>query len=383
MRLNSWPHQENSRAPKGLSRIHCRLCGSSACERLPNPHPQQAIVSNLAVIVEPLEKYACQHCGVIFRARGPVNFQSTAYDLYAHPPGGQTENIRQTAYANWISALAPHATGFFEAGCGNGSLLLALRALRPTARLRGVEPAPGAAAEALAAGLQVECDLLRARDVATEMPLAFAINVIEHTSDPYAFLRDLATHGREVLIVCPDGENPNCEILFADHLQSLSAEHLQLLFASVGLRVVAQQRAPDHIGPFFATLGVRDERIRSSTIRSARDHSAARRYLRTWAQLDTALTARLNRFDAVWCFGAGEAAALLRAYCPSTWSRVDACIVDSASSPKFFDKPVYDSADVPQGAIIIGARPAVQQALASRINAAGGTPIIWNDLISR
>ncbi|MBV8639519.1 MAG: class I SAM-dependent methyltransferase [Candidatus Eremiobacteraeota bacterium] len=365
-----------------MNSLLCRLCGSQSLSRLPDPHPNRAIVSNLAVIAEALEKYACTACGIISRVHGPVNFQSTEYDLYAHAPGGTIENARQASYARWISSLAPGARSFFEAGCGNGSLLLALRTLNPHSTVCGVEPAPGAAAQALTAGVDVECDLLRPRARGKEASLAIAVNVIEHTPDPLGFVRDLATQGEQVLVVCPDGSVPNSEMLFADHLQSLTSADIQRLFTDAGLRVVSQERAPAEIGPFLATLAKRDRNDHASVDTPPRSHDAARRYLETWSGLDAALQQRLDRFDDLLCFGAGEAAALLRAYCPKAWARIRACIADEVSDHTFFEKEVYRTADVRLGPVLLGARPQVQHALASRISAAGGTPITWDDLVS-
>jgi hypothetical protein len=276
--------------------------------------------------------------------------------------------------------MASDAREFFEAGCGNGSLLLALRQLLPEGLFRGVEPAPGAAEQAQAAGLTVECDLLRPSASVKRASIAIAVNVIEHTPDPLQFICDLGTHGQKLLVICPDGDNANSELLFADHAHSMAPAHLRSLFARAGWRVIAQERAPSDIGPFFATLGVPSKAAMPVDVAQLQSFDSKRDYLNTWAALDEELVARTQHHDVLPCFGMGEAAALLRAYCPRTWARIDVCVVDEPRSATFFEKPVR-RIDGSGGPILLGVRPQAQAGLSGRLASGGYESVRWDDLV--
>jgi hypothetical protein len=82
------------------------------------------------------------------------------------------------------------------------------------------------------------------------------------------------------------------------------------------------------------------------------------------------------------CFGAGEAAGLLRAYAPRSWSRVVGCTVDAPSSATFGGLPVAPldtvSSDV---SLLLGVRPSDQRLLAERLQTRFPHVVEWYDLI--
>ena len=361
----------------------CTICANDAFQRLPDPLLDRSITSDLRVVGEPLDKYQCRVCGAI--RRGSLQVQSLfddAYDLYAHDPGWEEEARRQRDYAAWLARALERPASCFEAGSGNGSLLLALRAHWGDAALAGVEPAEGAAAAARRAGLDVATGFLQPAISATKRAaLAFAVNVIEHTQDPCAFLRALASHGERVAIICPDATAPNNEVLFHDHLHSWRPDHLRTLFARADLRVDLIESAPESLGCFQLVAG----RPTNGAVAPApyREPDAAHaRYLEAWRSLDRVLLERVGSDEAV-AFGAGEAAGLLRAYAPGAWARVKRCAVDAPQFEYFGRLRVVDALELEPATLVLAVRPAVQAALDVRLRERGHRVIRWDDLIER
>src|SRR4051812_22072157 len=119
----------------------CPSCGGSDVMRLPDPGGQ-SMTSNWQIAATPLGQLSCLRCGLAFRdpALPPATEFGAGYRLYGHTPGGAAEQERQSVYAAWIAAAVPAAARVLDIGCGNGSLLLALGKLWPSAELTGCDP---------------------------------------------------------------------------------------------------------------------------------------------------------------------------------------------------------------------------------------------------
>lgn len=237
------------------------------------------------------------------------------------------------------------------------------------------------------AGCDVRTMMLGARPAERRATVAFAINVVEHVDEPVGFLRSLAENSsRWVAVVCPDGDIPNSELLFADHLRSLRQRDLRVLFDSAGLSIVTQSRAPAAIGKFLLTLGeVSATGARALPERSWDPEPALQQrretYFRTWAELDDLLTARLSGSTNVACFGTGEAASLLRAYAPKAWARVRQCCVDGPVGETFHDLDVVAPERLGPSVVLLGVRPRSQPAVAERLERAGHAVVRWDDAV--
>lgn len=341
------------------------------------------MTSDLRVISQPLDKWQCGTCGAIRRGstRDLAELFESDYDLYAHDPGRSQETSRQSGYAAWLAERIDAPASCFEAGSGNGSLLLALRE-HWNAAMSGVEPAEGAAAAARRAGFAVATGYLQSADAqAPRAGLAFSVNVIEHTQDPSVFLRMLASHAQRVAIICPDASVPNSELLFGDHLHSLRPEHVVRLFDTAGLRVEAIALAPTSLGYFQMIVGSGNARSSRRAQPQAQDGAAAR-YLAAWRGLDDRLIERIGEHGAV-AFGAGEAAGLLRAYAPRAWSRITACAVDRPDFDRFGELAVVDAEALEPTTILLAVRPFVQSKLEGRLRERGHRVVRWDDVIER
>src|SRR5690242_2006843 len=291
------------------------------------------------IVDEPLARSACNGCGLARRLPSleAASFYMSGYALYAHAPGESREHARQMAYAEWIARAVPAAPRrVLDIGCGNGSLLRALKTCWPDAVMFGCEPS----AEAVAHARGHEVTLWRgtADDLPAEIAadVVVTINVIEHTADPVGFLH--SAHRRvspdgTLLVVCPDGGEPGFELLFVDHLFSFARPHLESLMCRAGMTVVASASAPPSLGAFQMVVGRRGDTADPAAVTASIDGSRRERYLQRWRELDAHLAPRLR--PPVVCFGASEAAGLLRAYAPHSWSLVTACTADGAAAGTF------------------------------------------------
>lgn len=329
----------------------CPACGSSDSRPLTRIGPP-SLLSDGRLMEQSLDWAMCMICGLGFRRAIPDASQIRAvfednYSLYAHAPNHSAEQQRQSLYAEWIvELLGETPVTLFEAGCGNGSLLLELRKRLPETRFSGVEPADAAARWARSAGFDVTTGFLQDHlTLARTAETRLAVNVIEHVIQPADFLRQLASGllstGR-LVIVCPDGSRPADDLLMADHLFAITPQALHHLAAHSDLSVERIVPAPPDLGSFHAAVlrcppHQKPVPIQGADLkRSGRGldtealATARKVFLASWAALDAALLGWVDEAgaDDISCFGAGETADLLRAYAPRFWSLVRRCVVD-------------------------------------------------------
>ena len=344
------------------------------------------MASDWRVVPEPLAKLACGTCGLTRRrsqlAAGESLYAS-GYTLYAHAPGGARERERQEHYARWIAdAVGRSPARVLDVGCGNGSLLLALREHWPGALLQGCDPSAESVAHGSGLGLRLWQGTARGAAEA-KSDIVISVNVIEHTSDPRGFvraLRDALAPDGLLVLVCPDGGRPGSELLFADHLFSFDPSHLEALLAREGLRLVRRSAAVAALGEFQMVVAERAEAPVSMPLLAAPALAARRAYLESWRELDARLQLRVPA--SVVCFGIGEAAGLLRAYASGVWRRVRACTADDASGGTFADLPVIALDAVrPEETMLLGVRPSDQALLVERLRSRCSQVVAWNDLI--
>jgi hypothetical protein len=213
--------------------------------------------------------------------------------------------------------------------------------------------------------------------------LVIAVNVIEHTTDPIGFLTALRAALKPdgmLVIVCPDGARPGLDLLFVDHVFSFGREHIGTLLSRAGLQRLGASQAPRSLGAFQMAIGRRREAIQPKAISAPPRTEDVTRYLGQWRQLDERLQQRVE--GPLVCFGAGEAAGLLRAYAPRTWARVRACAIDGSPRGRFGDLPVIPIDAVKSDAqVLAGVRPVDQQRLAERLGTRFRRVVTWYDLV--
>lgn len=252
--------------------------------------------------------------------------------------------------------------------------------------MRGIDPSPESVAQARAAGIDARVAI--SGEHAERADLVISVNVIEHAPDPAAFLQETAalmSDDGELLLSCPDGRTPWMEVLITDHVWSFSPWHLGQLFPRAGLSVASVSAAPGQLGAFAMIRGGRRQ-ARSSAVGKT-PHAVAERpemqhYLEAWRRMDDTILRRVPEGPLL-CFGIGEAAGLLRAYAPATWSRVTQCVADGPEHQMFGNFPVSDYAEVRRPAnLLLGIRPSGQAALAARVEAQGHRTIRWDDVVA-
>ncbi len=372
----------------------CLVCGSDRWVVLPGVGPQ-SMASDWRVLPVPLRKRICPDCGLVSSiAPPPPGLFEGGYSLYAHAASAALrEQRRQQLYARWIVHARERAgqsappQSVLDVGCGNASLLLALGEQWPSTTLMGCDPSAEAVAHANAAGCRVWQGTSSSLPINLQADLVVSVNVIEHTDDPLAFLRDLKrglTRDGTLVLICPDGARPGVELLMADHVYSFASSHLREILKR------APARAPPYrvrsAGPRIVSDG---HRRQPSGVADAggpgfgdRRRSCALRTSQRWSALDGLLLSRLGD-GGVSCFGVGEAAGLLRAYAPRTWQRVRSCTADELpESSRFGLVPAVPldqlAGDEP---LLLGVRPQDQPGLVERLSSRFARIISWHDLI--
>jgi SAM-dependent methyltransferase len=364
----------------------CLVCTGSQWITLPDPGPR-SMASDWRVVDERLARVLCARCGLVQRdptTNTGASFYASGYELYAHPPGDAREQARQEEYARWIAqGTGRRPRRVLDVGCGNGSLLRALRAHWPDAELLGCDPSRESIAQGYGGGLRLWTGTASNLPNDVTADLVIAVNVIEHTTDPIAFLtalRAVLEPDGLLVIVCPDGAHPGLDLLFVDHVFSFSREHLGTLLARVGFQRLGASQAPRSLGTFQMAISRRRDASQTKPIPAPARVEDVTSYLERWRQLDERLHTRLTR--PVVCFGAGEAAGLLRAYAPRAWAWVRACTIDGSPQGRFGELPIVPLDAVADGAeVLVGVRPADQSRLAERLAARFRRVVTWYDLV--
>ena len=373
----------------------CIAC-AGMLEALPVPHPARSVTSDGRTLPLALRKGVCPSCGMVSHTPRPDTatvraFYGDDYDLAREEAPG--DRARAETYARAILALAGDTLPpgrIVELGCGAGFTLAALAARWPDRAAVGLEPAPAVARAARMRWPHLSIHEGFGEDAGTtvaDAALVYSVNVLEHTADPVAFLASKAAMLREggrAIVVCPACEPPNMELVFLDHIQTLTGDAMKRLAPRAGLGLLHRQASIEGAGDFQAFVlasgagAVPDD--------GASGGSAPAPYLRAWSMLDAALCERTSEASSVALFGAGEMAALLRAYAPGLWRRTDLLIADDTAGARRLDRPLRRTADVgpdPGRTIVVATHPRSQPAVARRLRGEGHRCVTFDDLIAR
>ncbi|WP_436399649.1 class I SAM-dependent methyltransferase [Roseobacter sp. S98] len=335
----------------------CSACGFLDLSSLPVPHPSISMLSDGQRLPYVLRKLSCSNCGYGFHASPPDTEElrklfDEKYNL------GQRDTVAETRRAAHyfeaiLSFLGENRVSLpdrvLEMGCGMGSLLTALSSQWKCSSAIGLEPSP-VLAEAASLRSSAGVSIYRgfAEDFhdlhVPEVDLCLSVNVIEHSISPETFLlacnNSIRSEGN-VLVICPDGENPSSELLFYDHLSSLTTKSLSIFGKRAGLELVASHTLTGPLQGFAMHLF--QQSGRSEHIYSSCPDLSARRaaYLNTWCDATKNLTDALKSKPYA-IFGAGEYADLLAAYCPDIVQAADGFAVDAPTLSSFHSKPIFD-----------------------------------------
>jgi SAM-dependent methyltransferase len=257
-----------------------------------------------------------------------------------------------------------------------------------------MEPSADAVAAARSLGFDVsEGRLTLDMPVRERFDLVFSNNVLQHTTDPVAFIRAqarLLAPGGQLVLSCPDGTSPSVELLMADQNFSLCPPHLDAIAAKAGMQVMRHLPCPG--GPLrneqLAVMCPADAGISEPAVLPSRQiidatYGQLVSYLKAWAGLDAQLVAATAGAARVFNFGGGLWSYVLAAYCPQYWARVECCLVDGFDG-RCIDrevKPFESIALSPDDILVLGTNPYVQPKLVGRFAEAGLRAVSWDHVI--
>ncbi|MHA6645995.1 class I SAM-dependent methyltransferase [Mesorhizobium sp. A623] len=268
-------------------------------------------------------------------------FYDDTYDLGLRDADADQRRARE--YARHIEAFLaqhfdrpPRGMTIVEFGCGTGALLNCLVDQGIAVRGLGIEPAAKLAEAArTCAGRNIVIREGFAENgvvIGGSHDLCVSVNVIEHALDPVSFLaacRASITEEGMIVTICPDGDHPNSELLFQDHVSSFSTTALALVATRAELRLVASAPLTGQQSGFRIFLLQRGQGAVAEPRRSQEQLSRLRSgYLGGWGELEQAVLSVLGRRE-FGIFGAGEYADLLHAYCPEIIDQAKFFIVDT------------------------------------------------------
>jgi len=263
----------------------CPLCGGDSFERLASVDRYNMGLSTVA----------CRQCGMI--TTNPILSSSEVDDFYKHHyrrvynkiarPSERyiidNEIDRRARYtAEFLMRMAdqPDGARILDVGCSEGSLLKELSARRPTWHPFGVEP--GEFGEF--AKTYVGCTVAPTLDEVPPEPFHLVIvnHVLEHVSDPAAFLRilrdRLAPNGTLYVDVPDASAYATISDLHVAHLHHFTTSTLRRLAARAGLKtnLIESHRPPRH-PPSVRALLVAGETTETLAESDQPDAEAARR----------------------------------------------------------------------------------------------------------
>jgi SAM-dependent methyltransferase len=353
------------------------------------------MLSDGRIIARKLAKLSCVACGAAFHASetpGPDirEIYSSGYALAGAAP--KSDAARARAYCGWIQSECSTPRSILEIGCGSGALLKDMLSAWPAAKGYGIDPAQP---EAGWSDVRIRLERGFVEDIPQDwqaLDLIVAVNVVEHVPNLGAFLAALqprlAPTGK-IVIIFPAAEPPNVELLFFDHLYSLTPAALRAASKPALLVAGKQTSAPREIGDFQMLVFNRADGASDMSLQWDRPfpdlHARRQSYLERWSKLDQTLLDRSKPGARLVAFGAGQTAALLRAYAPRMWARVGLMVLDDIKEAWKLGPPIASYQDAVQnlgGAeVLIAASPHAQKAIAERLRNDGMRPIEWNDLI--
>lgn len=181
-----------------IDRVACRSCGSAETMVVGRGARGRSFAGvALAPAYDGGWFYRCANCHLLMRH--PVLTATQYAKLYALTSGDHWTKAdlraEQVRISEYIRASLPNGGTVLDVGCSSGDLL---NSLGSDFSKFGVEPAAEARVRAQRLGITVICDSVEELNAShLKFDVITAVDVIEHVSDPLAFLLRLADHLRE------------------------------------------------------------------------------------------------------------------------------------------------------------------------------------------
>lgn len=371
----------------------CPACGSREVVALPIPSPDRSVLSDGRIIPQKLEKIGCCGCGLI-RHRKPLApaevaaFYTEDYSLPAQ--SSLADDARGKSYArvlaNALSGM-PRNGRLLDVGCGSGATARFLARMLPIHEAFGLDPALPDELRGISGKITLARGLLDEVNGPDwhDFDAVVSINTIEHTPDPTGFLAAISARLRpdgKAVVICPVATPANCELLFFDHLWTLSDAAFAAFAGSAGLRVSKKLTLDGPLACFHGfVLEKGDSADEHKPVKLAQE---AAEYLAAWQGLDEYWCGQLDALGGrVQIFGAGQMAAVIRAYAPRSWARAERLVVDNPADAWDLGRTeIYLPADHANGyRTIVAVNPLAKNVVAERIRRDGGAPVIMPNMI--
>jgi SAM-dependent methyltransferase len=380
----------------------CIVCGGNDWLPFPDPSPSKSITTSGIILDEPLGKSQCAACGMVQRTGhrylADTDFYEKRYTGYHRRPGNVFFNrLRYAGLARWLAESIGNYVpqSILDVGCGQGLTLAELAPLYPNAAIAAIEPSAEDAEQAARRGFQVQVrklDSMHPPD--RQYDLVYSNHVLQHTADPVDFLRAMrgtASDDGRIVITLQDASIPNSELLYCDQNFAFLPQHLAALCQAAGLRVLSWRAAPDAADLKYSQLivcgkGAQPLSAPAPTLSQEDLRSLYRgrtEYLEAWPRIEDYLLQETAGSATIYNFGAGMFTCLLACYCEQYWQRVASCAMDGFSGECLGKQvvPLEELPPSPDAAVVLGARPAIQRDLASRIADLGWRVIRWDNFV--
>ncbi|MFO1084477.1 MAG: class I SAM-dependent methyltransferase [Reyranellaceae bacterium] len=232
----------------------CHVCGAPAVQALDQGSIRFRLVSSDVQPVDGTAEFGfCPACGTVQKAvtsawRAMTQHIYANYDIN-HQGRGAEPMIFDSAKGSGPRSLIllrnlldtidlPEGGRLLDIGCSNGNLLKSFHDLRPAWKLSGSELSDTwrAAVTALPGVEQFYSGLHPV--YAGPYDLVSLSHVLEHITDPAAFLRRIAAHlgeGGRILLAVPDLDQNPIDLLIADHCSHFDGESLASVVQRAGL----------------------------------------------------------------------------------------------------------------------------------------------------
>lgn len=292
------------------------------------------------ILDEPLRKDECPHCG------GAVGSFTDVAAAYRRSNGMSPFDVaRHHSIAEGIVDIARRYSIFgpiLEVGAASFQTAIEVARQFPDSRTVAIDPSP----EVVPETDLLDCRTCRLEDADFQCSFGFIYSnhVLEHVPDPSDFLSALSSilHDQGlIVVVCPNGQVPSHELLFADHLSHFTDRAMFIVAASAGLSLVEAFDAPwDRLSRIFL---LRRQPAAEPSVPYGLSE-ARKAFFEKWSEAQNLLLSEIN--SPLIMFGAGEYSQIIRAYLPRLYDLVECLIVDKVTGTRDFDRPIRLVSDV-------------------------------------
>lgn len=384
----------------------CQVCGSNEWWDLPDPAEGRAVTTAGRIIAESLGKSQCAGCGFVQRTHarflGHTEYYEEDYAKYYDRPGTTQFHVaRYRVLAEWMaSVLNPRTPSkILDVGCGQGWAMEAMKTIYPKAFIEGIEPSHSNSQVARNKGFTVYESRAGDRAMpATKYDLVYSNNVIQHVTNACEFiesLKEMVADDGCIVLTCPDGSQPNIEILWGDQNFSFLPVNLSRLCQELGFPTIHWFASPTSpsVPPAQMVFLAKHARLQPGRsgqavpTPSVKDvYQSKCDYLNAFKKIDEYICSHTESCARVFNLGASYWSSILAAYCPRYWLSVSGCIVDAMDGmeQRFLDKQVLLSSTlVPtdNDAIVFGTSPVTHKGLTERFSSAWKNVISWDKFL--